>query len=170
MLKPINYLEYKFFQAVGELAYRLMLFVPVIVVAVFLLRNYLTQAESGSTYFIFALASLLSFVLYFLIYFLTGIISFWTIDYLGPIYTLSTIINFMQGSLLPLDLMPRWLLEISKWLPFKYLFFVPVSFVTGRLNFDWMMVLIPLSWCVGLYFLAKFLYLRGLKRYEGYGI
>ena len=170
ILKPINYLKYKFAQAVGGLIYRLIIFVPPLLLAVFLLKNYLTRAESMVTYVIFAAIALVSFVLYFLIYFIAGVISFWTVDYHGPLYTFFTIVSFMQGTLLPLDLMPRWLLAVSQWLPFKFLFFVPVSFVTGRLSFTWSIILIPLGWCVGLSLLGWFLYLRGVKRYESYGI
>lgn len=170
VLKPIDYLKYKFAQAVGVLLYRLVLFVPILLVIIFLFRSYSTQVESGVIYVIFALLALLSFVLYFLIYFIAGVITFWTADYHGPLYTFFTIISFMQGALLPLDLMPNWLSEISQWLPFKFLFFVPVSFVTGRLSFTWSIISIPLLWCIGLCLLAQFLYLRGLKRYEGYGI
>jgi len=140
VLKPINYLKYKFAQATGGLAYRLILFVPVIAVIIFLLRNYLTQSENWITYVIFALLSLLSFALYFLIYFIAGVVTFWTADYHGPLYAFLTVVSFMQGALLPLDLLPRWLLAVSQWLPFKFLFFVPVSFATGRLSFTWSII------------------------------
>ncbi len=170
MLKPLSYLKYKFAQAIGGLLYRLMFFVPIVLAVIFLFRNYLTRAESMMTYLIFAVVALISFVLYFLIYFIAGVSSFWTIDYHGPLYTFFTVVSFMQGALLPLDLMPKWLLGISQWLPFKFLFFVPVSFVTGRLSFAWSMILAPLGWCVGLALFGQFLYLKGLKRYESYGI
>ncbi|EKE19675.1 MAG: hypothetical protein ACD_8C00124G0024 [uncultured bacterium] len=170
VLKPIKYLEYKFSQAIGSLLFRVAIFMPVIAAIFFLLRNYLSTPDDKTVYFFFALMSLISYALYFLIYFVVGIISFWTIDSYGFFFAAFSIIHFMQGGLLPLDLLSPGFMTLSNYLPFKYLFFVPIGVVTGRTVFDWSFILIPVLWCVGLYLFANFLYKKGLKKYEGYGI
>ncbi|HBI34463.1 MAG TPA: hypothetical protein DEA43_01050 [Candidatus Moranbacteria bacterium] len=170
VLRPINYLKYKFSQHMGNLAYRLMIFLPIILVVLFVLRNYITHAQNYTTYAIFALCAMLSYGLYFLVYFIVGIVAFWTAEAKGFFYTCWVVINFMQGGLIPLDLLPKWFSLISDSLPFKYLFFVPVSLASGRVNFDYKMIVVPVLWCIGMYFLAQLLYKKGLKKYEGYGL
>jgi len=170
ILRPIEYLKYKFFQIVGGLFYRLIIFIPPFLLVLFFLKQYLILNQSFLVYVIFAGSCLLSFVLYFLLYFIVGILTFWAMDFYGLNYISFVIINFMQGGLIPLDLLPEWFSILSEFLPFRYLFFVPVSFVTGRISFSWLMIIIPIFWCAFFYLLAQFLYQKGLKKYEGYGI
>lgn len=170
ILKPIKYLEFKFSQSIGGLAFRSMLFSPAIVAVFFLLKKYLVLPQNKFVFLIFILSAMISYVLYFLIYYIVGIVSFWAVDSYGFFFAAFVIINFMQGGLLPLDLLPSWFVSFGNFLPFKFLFFVPVGVVTGRTVFQFSFVLIPIAWCVGLYFLARFLYKKGLKKYEGYGI
>ncbi|EKE19343.1 MAG: hypothetical protein ACD_9C00047G0007 [uncultured bacterium] len=170
ILKPINYLRYKLSQSFGNLAYRIVIFLPVSLIAIFALKSYLTHAQNFETYVFFSLLSLVSYILFFLLYFVVGVIAFWTVESNNLFWTCWVIINFMQGGLIPLDLLPKWFLMLSEYLPFKYLFFVPIGLITGRLQFDYTMILIPLLWCVGIYLFAQFLYLKGMKKYEGFGI
>lgn len=170
LLKPIKYLEYKFAQSIGGLAFRLMLFAPAVIVVMLMLENYLSLPQDKVLYLIFALSVAISYALYFLVYYIVGIISFWTEDSFGFFFAAFVTINFMQGGLLPLDLLPKWFLTLSDFLPFKFLFFVPVGVVTGRMPFEWTLILIPIAWCAVLYVFARFLYKKGLKKYEGYGI
>ncbi|MEI7890877.1 MAG: ABC-2 family transporter protein [bacterium] len=170
ILRPIKYLEYKFSQSIGSLLFRLMIFSLPIIGALLLLRDYLVAPGSLMVYAFFALGAIMSYALYFLVFYIVGLISFWTGDSYGFFFAAFVVINFMQGGLFPLDLLPKWFLMVGNFLPFKYLFFVPVGIVTGRLVFDYTFVLIPVLWCVALYFIANLLYKKGLKKYEGYGI
>lgn len=169
IVKPIKYLEYKFSQAIGELIYKAMLFVPVIVVVLFFLKNFLFYPNDKRAYLIFIILSLLSFILNFLIYFIIGILAFWLEDYQGFYWAWLVIVTFMQGQWIPLDLLPKWFAIISAYLPFKYLFFIPVSFISGRIPFEYSMFFVPVLWCVACYLLAKFIYKKGLIKYEAYG-
>jgi ABC-2 type transport system permease protein len=147
-----------------------MIFSIPIVAVFFLLRNYLVVPSDVAVYLFFAVSAIISYALYFLVYYIVGLISFWTGDSYGFFFAAFVVINFMQGGLLPLDLLPKWFAVIGNFLPFKYLFFVPVGVVTGRLVFDYIFILVPILWCVVLYFVSRLLYKKGLKKYEGYGI
>lgn len=170
ILKPINYLRYKMAQSFGNLTYRLGVFLPVILIILFFLRNYLAHPQDFKVYIIFAFCALVSYILFFLVYFTVGITAFWTGESSSFFWTIWVVVNFMQGSLMPLDLLPKWFLTVSNYLPFKYLLFTPIGLVTGRINFSYDMVIVPIFWCVAFYFLGQFLFLRGLKKYEGFGI
>lgn len=170
VLKPVSYLRYKVSQSIGGISYRILMFSLPVIGVIFLLRNFLVFSDNKILYGMFFLSAILSYALYFLIYFNVGMTSFWTGDAQGFFFTSMVIVNFMQGGFIPLDLLPKWFLTLSDYLPFKYLFFVPVGVVTNRIALDYSMILIPFAWCVGLYLLAQFIYKKGLKKYEGYGI
>lgn len=170
ILRPIGYLEYKFSQLIGNFLHRLMFFLPVIVAVIFFLRNFLTHPQAESDYVFLALLVFAAFALNFLIYFIVGMLAFWVIDTTGFFFACLVIVSFMQGQWMPLDLLPKWFAELGNFLPFKYLFFVPVGIASGRETFDWSMLAISLTWCVVLFCLAKFLHEKGIKKYEGYGV
>ena len=170
VLKPIGYLEYKFAQSTGAFLYRFMLFTPVIALVIFLLRNFLTHPQNDFGYLFFVALAFLSYALNFLIYYIVGILSFWFSDNYGFFFACLVVISFMQGQWMPLDLLPRWFTTFGDYLPFKYLFFVPVGIASGRTAFDYSMFVVPLFWFMGLYFLAQLLYKKGIKKYEGYGV
>lgn len=170
VLRPIGYLEYKFSQNIGMILYRITFLSPVILIVLFAMRNFIVGPQTGIEYLIFVILATLASVLTFLIYYLVGMLSFWLVDNSGFYFAAFVIISFMQGQWMPLDLLPRWFAAVSNYLPFKYLFFVPVAVTSGRLNFDYSMMLVPTAWCLVLYFMNKFLYKKGVKKYEGYGV
>lgn len=170
ILKPINYLKYKLSQSFGNLFYKFVVFLPVILIVIFILRSYLTFAQDLEIYIIFPFVVLISYLLYFLIYFSLGITAFWIGESTSLFWASWIIINFMQGTLIPIDLLPEWFLTLSTYLPFKYLFYIPIGLLTGRVEFNFSMVLVSFFWCVVIFIFAEFLYLKGIKKYEGYGI
>ena len=170
VLKPIGYLEYKFAQSSGAFLYRMMFFAPIIIVVLFLLRGLLTQPADNFGYLFFVILAVMSYILNYLIYYIVGIVSFWVADNYGFFFACMVVISFMQGQWMPLDLLPGWFATLGNYLPFKYLFFVPVTIASGTTSFDYTMILIPTLWITALYFFAHFLYIRGIKKYEGYGV
>ncbi|EKE25653.1 MAG: hypothetical protein ACD_5C00080G0002 [uncultured bacterium] len=170
VLRPVNYLFYKLSQSLGNLFYRFMVFTPVILVFLWMLGDYFQKIQNSNIYLIFILSALVSYILYFILYFLVGVAAFWTGESGSFFFVCWVIINFMQGAMIPLDLLPGWFESISNILPFKYLFFIPISLVTGRIQFEYSYIYIPFAWVVVTYFLAQFIYKKGLKKYEGFGI
>ncbi|EKD59025.1 MAG: hypothetical protein ACD_56C00006G0004 [uncultured bacterium] len=169
VLKPIGYLEYKFSQSVGSLLYRIMFFTPVIILVLYLLSDLLINPVNNFVYLFFIILAILSYVLNFLIYYTVGIATFWMGDGYGFFFACMVIISFMQGQWMPLDLLPRWIISFGDFLPFKYLFFVPVSVASGRTSPNYLMFIIPLIWISIVYLFAQFLYKKGIRKYEGYG-
>lgn len=170
LLMPMKHLEYKFSQTVGALFYRIMFYGLIIALMLFLMRNFLTHPRDRFGYVLFLVVALAAYVLNFLIYYIVGIFSFWMMDNTGFFYACFVIVSFMQGQWMPLDLLPNWFIVVANYLPFKYLFFVPVGIASGRTAFEFSMLIIPIFWCVVLYLLAGWLYKKGIKKYEGYGI
>lgn len=169
ILKPISHLGYKFSQALGSILYRIFLFSPAVLVVLFLVKDILVSSNDKFGYVFFVLFAVLAFSLNFLIYYTVGILSFWIGDGFGFLFACYVAISFMQGQWIPLDLLPKWFLYISDYLPFKYLFFVPVAIVSGKIEVSFLILVVAFFWCVIFYLIAKFLYKKGIKKYEGYG-
>lgn len=170
ILKPIKYLEYKFAQNLGTLLYRTILFIPMIALSIFLLRSFMIFPDNQIVYAYFFILAILSYVLNFLIYYIIGIFAFWMDDVYGFLFVSLVMISFLQGQWIPLDLLPTWFSTLNNFLPFKYLFYVPVGIVSERIAFDFSIIFITLGWIGMLYLIAYLIYKRGLKKYEGYGL
>lgn len=169
ILKPIKYLEYKLAHYIGVLVYRLMLFTTFIAFSLYLLRNFIVFPNDSVIYLQFIFLAFASYILNFLIYYIVGICAFWFDDVYGFLFAWLVIVSFMQGQWIPLDLLPNWFNVLNSYLPFQYMFFVPISVVSQRLEFNSEIAITVIAWCFFLYLIANYIFKKGLKKYEGYG-
>ena len=74
--------------------------------------------------------------------------------------------------MLPLDFFPDWARSVLAWLPFPYLFSIPVRTLTGKVGFtEWIMGLaIAAAWCGVTSVVGNAVWRRGDLEYTGVGI
>ncbi|PIR43121.1 hypothetical protein COV24_04370 [candidate division WWE3 bacterium CG10_big_fil_rev_8_21_14_0_10_32_10] len=125
-----------------------------------------------STVLIFTISLILGVLINHLIYTLLGMISFWTININGARSIFGRVTDILSGSVFPLDLLGKTLINISKYLPFKFMHFSIVSIYLGKVSFDQALenILIQVTWITILAILYKFIYQKGIKQYESVGI
>lgn len=71
--------------------------------------------------------TVLAYAMYFLINSLLGLVCFWTESILG-IYMLKTAcFGLLSGMFIPLDFYPKWLAALCHVLPFKMVYYAPLS-------------------------------------------
>lgn len=77
----------------------------------------------------------------------------------------------MSGYLVPLELMPRWVANLASFLPFRYMLGFPVELIIGMADRAAALrgVAIQLAMIGGLLLLSRFVWSRGLRRFEAYG-
>lgn len=167
--KPFNYFGYIFAVTVGRLIYCLLVYSLFYLLLFILLKNNIEVSGNFYTIMLFVFLALLGFVINFLISYIIGLSAFWLGMIMGLNFALSTIITFLEGGIVPLDLLPGYINRINDFLPFKYVIFTPISLFTNRINFTWEIIAIPVLWITGLFILARFVYNKGIKKYEGYG-
>ncbi|MEM6456487.1 MAG: ABC-2 family transporter protein [Acidobacteriota bacterium] len=115
-----------------------------------------------------AVANLLS---YLLIVPIQGI-AFWA----DNVWALDTMMRFLAsffgGILVPLALFPDAARAVVQWLPFAYLYDLPVRAVTGQLGWsEWALGMLAGSgWCVALALIGSWVWHRGDRIYTGVGI
>jgi ABC-2 type transport system permease protein len=75
------------------------------------------------------------------------------------------------GYMLPLAFYPEGLRNIFRVLPFAYVYSSPVTIVTGQLTLSasLMQILFALIWAIALYFISKFVWEAGIKKYSAVG-
>lgn len=76
-----------------------------------------------------------------------------------------------SGYLLPLELFPDWLRDISFWLPFRYLLALPVEAMIGRLDLaDCLIGLaVQAGWLVVLFAALRVTWSTGMRRFAAFG-
>jgi ABC-2 type transport system permease protein len=101
---------------------------------------------------------------------LIGSSAFKFINNSGFIRTFGHIFIFTSGSTFPLDIIDQvqWL----QFLPFAYTFYHPMQIYLGNYNFQETLSVFAggIAWCIILYFLAKLVFKKGLKRNEAVGL
>jgi len=169
LLKPYSYFGHAVSRSIGRLFFCLAVYSLLYVLLIAFFRNYTNISLDAFTVFMFFLLAFLGFFINILVGYLVGLSAFWLGIIGGLSYAVMNITTFLEGGFVPLDLLPRYLNIFNNFLPFKYVIFVPISLLTKRTEFSWELIVVPACWIVLLYFLAKFIFNRGIKKYEGFG-
>lgn len=114
---------------------------------------------------------LLAIILVFELTYLLGCLGFWIseVDYLKNAWEQSS--NILGGMWVPITFFPDQLQKILDYLPFKYEFYFPVMVFQGKLDMSQVYrgLTIEFIWIVTLFFVLKFVWEKGISRFESYG-
>lgn len=171
LLKPINYFAYWFSRDIGDKSMNVC-FSAVELTLIFIILKPPFFIQTNPFYLLFfILSAVLALSIYFFLNFLLGLIGFWSPEVWAPRFIFITLLGFFAGSLFPLDILPKSIFAVLKFLPFTYLLYFPVKIYLGQLNFPQVLtgLLISLVWVFVIYFLLKFFWQKGLKNYTAYG-
>lgn len=100
-----------------------------------------------------------------------GSVAFWIQRSMGLSDVYFGLFAVLSGYLVPLSLMPSWVVTLSDYLPFRYMLSMPVSILIGRtaggdalraVGWQWL-------WATSMALLAVIVWRRGVRRYEAYG-
>ncbi len=98
--------------------------------------------------------------------------SFWITDSWSIRFGFRILAEYATGAFIPLTFFPGWLQTICFALPFKFLSYIPMQIYLGRLTPAQITSELTQAviWLVALVLLTRFVWYRGLRRYEGIGI
>ncbi|HXF09669.1 MAG TPA: ABC-2 family transporter protein [Desulfuromonadaceae bacterium] len=171
LLKPIDYLWYRvclFFA--GRAAYISMASIPL---AIFILcfKSYFVMPASGAAMVLFPVSLFLTALLQFFISYTMAMLAFWFLEISTFIFILFAFEYIASGHLFPLTMLPAPLFHALMFTPFPSMLYVPISIYMGKLT-GWeaaLSMLMQLGWVVAAYFLARFMWNRGIKKYSAFG-
>lgn len=141
-----------------------------LVVKLFNIAFYLPK--EASTYLLFSVFILLSTFTYFLVSMILSVSGFWTEDVWATRWLFGIIfLEFMSGSLFPIDVLPKTLVTIFNLTPFPYLIFYPIKIWNEQLGSSEItrIFLITLFWLFLSWFVYRKLWSQGIKKFGAYG-
>lgn len=121
---------------------------------------------------LFLLHVFISLALSFFLSIVINALAFWTEEVWSTRWLLGVILqNFLAGVIFPIDVLPNWLTKIILLTPFPYLIFSPLKIWLGQMTTPavFKSISISLFWLVTLFFLMKFMWRKGIRRYGAYG-
>lgn len=172
LVRPLSIWLYFLFGEIGWKVIRSALLVPVLAVAVFLLRDLLAGLAIGGVQIAgFLLATSISFVLTYLLKLALAWSSFWLAESNG-LFELFEVVTFVFGGvMIPIEMLPgpaRWVAAV---LPFQYLYYFPANVLLGRISGSELAagLAVQIAWLAGAFFICRWLWQRALIRYDAVG-
>lgn len=169
LVKPVDYQSARLAETVGSLVTELagICFVWGVMFA-FGLRIALPPA---SYLLLFAVSFPLIALLKFSVIYLTGLLCFWTQNYVGLQWARLAVTSVLSGALVPLSLLPHWLGSAAQWLPFAGMSSTPGLILIGDAT-GWYavrLVAVQLTWAVALWLVARLAWRGALRQLTIHG-
>ena len=133
MLKPLDFHLHTLARNVGETLFMTAtLGVPSFLVGYFGLGMRLPSSPAQGLLFLLSLV--LGYGVIFSLNYLLGLLAIFTIDIRNISWAYNAVMRFFSGSDIPLWLFPVFLSQVAGVLPFKCIFFIPLSIYIGNLG------------------------------------
>ena len=170
LLKPLDPFHFYLSRRLGRKIFDVLLLTPVVVLATLLVPE-LSFPLTPTRFAALVISLLGAFLLSTLMGTVFGMISFWSTQSANLYYLWFGIGQFLSGWIAPLALFPAWFSRPAYLLPFHSTLGFPVEILIGRADDQAIVrgLLLSLFWNVAFAVLYRFLWRRGLARYEAVG-
>ncbi|MBN2015937.1 ABC-2 family transporter protein [Candidatus Dojkabacteria bacterium] len=146
---------------------------PFLIIFFVAFKDYIVVEQTNSLLILLALALFTTGYLINLLYdFCIGSLAFWIFKTSSITRTSDLIFSLTSGRIIPLMFLPSFLQKIVNFLPFKYTLYLPINILMGQMTKEEILTsaLIQLSWLIFMLMLRKFIWSKGIRKYEGVGI
>jgi len=171
LLKPVDYLGFRLCLFVsGRVTYLAAAVLP-LAVFFFWLRDYFVLPADWATLGCCLVSLVLTALLQFFLSYTMAMLAFWVLEVSTFIFILYAFEYIASGHLFPLDILPPEISRALAFTPFPYQLYFPVSIYMGKVTGAALAqgLLIQLGWVVLAYYLARFAWNRGIKKYAAAG-
>lgn len=173
LLKPLGFMKYWFTRDLSSKCLNMLFSLLEVAGLYFILKPPLyfqTQPHLLAEFFLFII---LGVVLFYLILFLTNMVSFWMPEngWAAQFLFIVIITEFFSGGVFPLNIFPVVAQNFLKLLPFGYLIFFPIEIYLGKISQPAIFqgFAIEVFWIGLFYILVRKTWERGLKNYASEG-
>jgi ABC-2 type transport system permease protein len=169
--KPVDYLAYRASLFLSSRLLYTAVTLPVIALVFCGFREFISLPADPLTWPVFLVSLAMAAALQFLIAYTLAMLAFWILEISTIVFILYSFEYYLSGRLFPLSVMPDWLQEILRWLPFPYELYFPVAIITEKIKGPelWSGLAIQAGWTVLAFLGARAMWKRGLRRYESVG-
>lgn len=164
-VRPYHYLLVKLFQGFGEGLFRLVMFmVPGLIVVCLIFPIELPR--DPAVWLLYAAMLVFSFLINSELNLLTGMGAFYFENIDGLIRMKRVVVDLFSGLLVPIALFPGWLADISQWLPFQAIAYLPSAVFTGQTSGEEALAAVGLQalWAAALIVPIRLLWRAARKR------
>ncbi len=171
IVKPVKYVPFRLLQAIGQ---KFTSFVTMFIfTAVAIIALKITVGFEISLYSVglFIAVLLLALFLNFFIFFIISLSSFWLTEVGRFFHALQVVIMVASGGVFPITIFGDTYVAISRFLPFQYTSYFPISVMTGVLPVEEILtdMLVQIIWITVLLVLSKIIWQAGIKQYVAVG-
>ncbi|MDA7915765.1 ABC-2 family transporter protein [Verrucomicrobia bacterium] len=171
LLKPVDYLRYRLcLFAAGRVVYTMAAVIPV---GAFILyqAEFFVLPKDGQTVVLFGCSIFLAALLQFFISYTMALMAFWVLEVSTLIFILFAFEYIAGGHMFPLAILPDSIQTILSFTPFPYQMYFPASIYLGQISGPELVqgFCIQLAWVVTCYGLARFVWSKGIRKYESVG-
>ncbi|MBV9007620.1 MAG: ABC-2 family transporter protein [Verrucomicrobia bacterium] len=171
LTKPLSYLGYRtsIFLA-GRLVYTVVTIVPIVIIFIYF-RSFLQLPHNVSTWIVASISLVFAAFIQFFITYSLALMAFWILEISTIVFIVYSFEYFLGGQMFPIDIMPRSIEEVMKWLPFYYELFCPVAIFLERLRGAELIQALEIQsgWFIVTLMIAQFMWKRGLGHYQAVG-
>lgn len=169
LVKPLDYQASRFAEAIGSAVYELCLAGVGVALAILVFGGVALPGPGEIA--LSVLSMLLVVPLRFGIIYATGLLTFWTKNYVGLQAGRTALVTFLSGALVPLAFFPGWLRIAAYALPFAGMAAIPgMIFVEQLRGTDAVLAVAgQAGWAVALWWLTKALWSRASRQLTVHG-
>jgi len=167
LIRPVNFVYISYMRMLGDILANVIMrgltviaiFLPVIISRADLIRYEMLG--------LFVFTVMLGHFLFTVLFALLGYMAFICIEIWPFRRLMEDTIRFLSGSFIPLALFPEWLKEISMFLPFRFLYSLPIEILIGEISVMEIgnNIVIMGIWLVGLFGLFVLLFKRAVNSF-----
>ncbi len=171
LLKPINYFAYRLSVFAAARVVSGAFGLAALLLAVPFFRSYLSIPHDALMIAVAVPAMAMTAMIQFSLAYCFGLLAFWFLDIQGFVIMSMAVETLLGGQVVPLDLLPKSVFAVIRFLPFFYQAYFPAAILTGRQGLDFALqgLAIQAFWVVALVSLAELLWRRGLRHHTAAG-
>jgi ABC-2 type transport system permease protein len=169
LVRPVDYQRSRLAEACGAGIYEAGTAVAVAACAAVAFGG--VPTPPARSWGLFLLSAVLVFPLRFAVVYASGLLTFWTQNYVGVQAARVALVTFMSGAFVPLAFLPGWLRSAAEVLPFAGMASTPALIYVGHLAGQAALsaVAVQAGWSAGLWLLARALWHRASRQLTVHG-
>ena len=172
LIQPIDLIGFLLLTRIAhKLAYYVIAILPFALVF-YLCSDYFVSGFPPAHVFVAFLGSLvMGFLIGFFLEAAIGMIGFWFLEVSSMLFVFMLFSFFLSGHMFPLTLLPDWIEPAVQFMPFKYLAYFPAAVFLGKIPDSElpMEMAIEAAWLAFFIVACRIAYVRGVRRYSGFG-
>ncbi len=170
LTKPWNIPFISILDVLAEKSLVVLLYVPMLLIIYFSAKNYLILPDL-SHLLLFIVTTLIGMAVAISFNLIIHAMTFFFGDQDANVELVNYVGNFFAGAMIPLTFLPFYLYKLTTFLPFKYIFYVPIEVFLGKLTLNEIFINwgVALLWITGFYIIFRVAYKKGLRHYTGTG-